>query len=87
MIRTRIDELIAIKGRKEGRRITRVAVAQETGLSYSSVTNWANSSLARFDAYQIITFCNYFDCEVGELFEMVSEDDEEAEMKTLAPAV
>jgi len=74
----RVDELIAIKARNEGRGISRRMVAEETGLSLSSVQNWASNNLTRYDAYQIATFCDYFGCDVSELFVIVDDDQKKA---------
>lgn len=66
----RFEELCAIKGRREGRKITRRIVAEETGVSLSSVQAWAGNTLLFYGVEQIAAFCEYFDCKVGELLVM-----------------
>lgn len=68
VVQTRFKELLARKERLEHRRISRRMVAEETGISLSSVQSWADGSLRRFDEAQIVAFCTYFQCkDVGEL--------------------
>lgn len=81
-VQNRFGELLAKKERLEGRSISRRQVAEETGISLSSVQKWATNSLARFDATHIIAFCDYFSCSVGELL-IVEEGSEEGQQETL----
>lgn len=79
-IQNRLKELLARKERIEDRKITRRVMAEETGISLSSVQAWANNTVTRYDAEQIATFCQYLDCGVNDLIVLV-EDPEEAETK------
>lgn len=83
MIQNRFKELLARKERVERRKITRRQIAAETGISLSSVQNWASNSVKRFDASHITTFCKYFGCGIGELLILVEDDDTEAIEETL----
>lgn len=85
LIQTRFLELLAIKQRREGRKITREMIAQETGLSLTSVQNWATGQITRFDDVQIATFCKYFDCEIKDL--LIMPDQEENNPEAEAPAL
>jgi DNA-binding Xre family transcriptional regulator len=79
----RFNELLAIKQRQEKRAISRRQVARETKISLSSINNWANNAIIRFDALQIAAFCQYFRCTVDELLIIVdSESDALPELKT-----
>ena len=52
-------------------------VAQKTGLNRSTVTALYNETATRIDLSTIESLCDLFDCQVGDLFEVVrlsSED-------------
>lgn len=78
VVQNRFSELLAHKARIENRTISRRIVAEETGISVTSIQNWATNSIQRFDALQIATFCKYFDCTVAELL-VIAEDENELE--------
>ena len=68
VVRTRFLELLSRKARQAGKKsITRREVSEATGISMTSVQNWAVNNLQRYDAHQILAFCIYFDCSVGDL--------------------
>lgn len=77
-VQNRFMELKALKMRRESRSIPNVLVAEETGLSLSSVQNWAHNRVTRYDAHQISTLCQYFDCTIDELL-ILSENEEDPE--------
>ncbi len=76
LVQNRFEELLARKQRLEGRSITRRQVALETGLSVTSVQNWASNSVKRFDELQIVVFCRYFGCGIAELLVLENESPE-----------
>ena len=70
---TRIDELTAIKARREGvAKISRVEVASEIGMSVYKIHAWANNNLALLE--EIAALCEYFNCRPGDLFELVANE-------------
>jgi putative transcriptional regulator len=71
-VQNRVAELIAQKQRQTGQRITYADVAAATGLSEVAIGKWSRNEVTRFDRKMIATFCEYFDCTVGEL--LVYED-------------
>lgn len=73
-VQNRFTELLAVKSRRENRKITREAVAKETGISITSVQNWASNNVTRFDALQIATFCRYFRCDIADLLVLPEKD-------------
>lgn len=73
VVKNRVAELVAIKARREARRISHRDLANETGLSRSSIQYWMANSVTRFDAHQIVTLCDYFGVGVDEL--LVVEDE------------
>lgn len=72
----RLDELLARKGRKEHRRISKRVMAEETGLSESSLKLWGRNAIQRFDSTHIAVICQYLECGVADLLVIVEEDDE-----------
>lgn len=73
-VQNRLDELLAIKARKEGRRISRRDLERETGISLTSIQNWANNRVQQFHSNQIATFCEYFGCGIEDLLILVPDD-------------
>lgn len=64
----RFEELLAQKERRDGRRYSREEIAEITGISVTSIQNWALNRTTRFDAKQILAFCDFFECTMGDLF-------------------
>jgi putative transcriptional regulator len=81
-VRNRFNELLAVKERKEARSISRRQIAEETGISLTSIHNWATNQVTRYDGLQIKTFCEYFNCNVGDLL-IIEEASEQGQRKTL----
>lgn len=81
-ISNRVAELLARKERIERRRITRRDFATETGTSLNTVQSWLHNAITRYDANQILTYCQYFNVDVGELLVIDSEDESEGIGKT-----
>ena len=82
IVRNRFNELLAVKERKEGRSISRRQIAEDTGISLSSVHNWATNQVTRYDGLQIATFCEYLNCSPGDLL-IIEEVTIEGQRKTL----
>lgn len=66
-VRTRIIALMGEKQRQEGRIISATVVAEEVGLSRTTIYNWINDDIRRFDEPTLKKLCDYFNCEVGDL--------------------
>ena len=79
----RLDELLARKGRKEGRRISKRVMAEETGLGEGSLKLWGRNAVQKYDGVYIAVICRYLECGVDELL-MIVEDDDEEEAETKA---
>lgn len=75
----RFSELVAVKGRRDGRRISNRDVARATGLSTTTVNDYANNAVTRFDAHIMLKLCSFLDCTPGEL--IVIEEIEEPESR------
>ena len=68
MIQCRLRELMAAKGRQEGRRIAYDDILSTTGISKSTLTRLANDRAGRIYISTIDRICSYFDCQPGDLF-------------------
>lgn len=63
MIKCRLSEMM-------GRRKLKIAdVARETGLPRSTITALYKETAERVELSSVDTLCDYFDCDVGDLFE------------------
>jgi len=68
--------LLAQKATKQQQNIALMDVKRETGIAWSTLNSWANNQVTRYDAPVIKAFCEYFDCQVGDL--LVFEREEHA---------
>ncbi|QPC81088.1 helix-turn-helix transcriptional regulator [Phototrophicus methaneseepsis] len=78
----RTKELLAIKSRREQRRITIRDIESETGLDKSVVHRWLQNEVRRIDLHVLEGWCNYLDCEPGDILvrETVEKADESPEI-------
>ena len=67
VVRSNLRVLAAQKSQRERRRISLRTIAEETGVSRYTVYAFANDTLSEYPKDVITTFCNYFDCGVGDL--------------------
>jgi putative transcriptional regulator len=74
MIRFRIQELLAEKHFKEGRRITINELSVETGINRVSLSKMINARSYSTVTDNIDKLCKFFDCQVQDLMEYVAED-------------
>jgi DNA-binding Xre family transcriptional regulator len=75
---SRFSELLAIKARREGRKISKRQVGIETNLPKKTIDRYANNHVTRFDESSVLALCKYLDCNVGDL--LVIEEIESPEM-------
>lgn len=47
--------------------VSLVQIADETGLSYQTVLTWYNFQPRRIDLNTLAVFCDYFQCQPGDL--------------------
>lgn len=66
-VQNRVQELLAKKGRIEERTISLRTAASETGVALNTIHAWSRNRVQRYDAEQIIVFCDYFECEIADL--------------------
>jgi len=67
-------ELIAIKGRRERRRITYEDIQAESGVNKNSIAKLTNDRSAMVGISVIDRLCAYFECQPGDLFVFVQEN-------------
>jgi putative transcriptional regulator len=71
VINNRFGILLAEKRIAEKRRISLSEVAEQTGISRTSLQAWENNTIMRFDAPVIDALCVYFKCVPGDLIAYV----------------
>ena len=74
MIQCRLRELIAIKERRDMRRITYDDILAEVGVSKNTLVRLANDRAAMIGISVINRLCAYFQCHPGELFVYVPDE-------------
>ena len=74
MIRFRIQDLLAEKHFKEGRRITLLELSQATGINRVTLSKMVNQRGYSTVTDNLDKLCHYFDCKIDQLAEYVSDD-------------
>jgi DNA-binding Xre family transcriptional regulator len=72
-LRNRFLVLLAYKEQKEGRRIRNKEIAQAVGVNEHTVARWIRNDVNKIDVPVLEAFCNYFECDVGDLLYMEKE--------------
>ena len=75
MIRFRLQELLAEKQFREGRRVTLVELAQETGINRVTLSKMVNQRGYSTVTYNLDRLCEYFNCKIEQLAEHVPDTD------------
>lgn len=73
MIRFRLQELIADKQFREGRRVTLIEVSEATGINRVTLSKMVNQRGYSTVTDNLDRLCKYFDCRVEELAEYVAD--------------
>lgn len=63
----RVAELLEIKARTEGRRISRRQLAKEVGLSLPTLQSWIDNDIKQMPVESLNRWCAYFKCDIGDL--------------------
>jgi putative transcriptional regulator len=74
-VQFQLHTLMGQKAQREGRRITRRTVADETKLSRHIVYAMADGTIKELPIVALITLCKYFDCQPGDLLRLVETPD------------
>ena len=69
-LRNRFVMLLARKEQREGRRIRNKEIAQAVGVNEHTVARWIRNDVGKIDVPVLEAFCNYFECDVGDLLYM-----------------
>jgi DNA-binding Xre family transcriptional regulator len=67
-IRCRLQDLLDVQG------LTRSALGQETGLTSPAIRGLCENTSRRYDADTLAVLCDFFGCNMGDLFEVVSKE-------------
>lgn len=70
-VRCRLQELL------DAQDLTRMALAQQTGLTSAAIRGLCDNSAKRYDADTIAVLCEFFGCGMDKLFELVPRKIEE----------
>ena len=73
MIQCRLRELMAAKGRMEGRRVNYANIVGDTGVSTTTLTRLANNRSDRVAISTIDRLCAFFKVQPGDLFIWVED--------------
>lgn len=74
IFRTHVKQLVLNKAASEGDTISQRELAEKTGLSLPTITNWFSGSVSRVEAETIGKLCNYLGCEMTDLITLQSSD-------------
>lgn len=66
-VATRLKILISEKEFRENRKLTYEVINSETGVAGSTLVEWANNRVKRYDESVIAKLCEYFNCDIGDL--------------------
>lgn len=79
-IRNRFFTLLGKKEQQLGRRITNTEISKATGISHPAVARWIRNEVTEAEFKVLAAFCEYFDCEIGDLL-YIERDTEEQDGK------
>lgn len=60
-------EMVQKKERELGRRISYAEIAEATGMTRAAVSKWASGEIVSYRKDMLNAFCEYFDCQPGDL--------------------
>lgn len=73
MIRFRLQELIAEKQFREGRRVTLIEVSEATGINRVTLSKMVNQRGYSTVTENLDRLCKYFECKIEQLAEYVAD--------------
>lgn len=77
MIRFRIQELLADKQFKNGRRVTLSELSEATGINRGTLSKMVNQKGYSTVTSNIDQLCQFFECQVEDVMEYVNEPSEQ----------
>jgi DNA-binding Xre family transcriptional regulator len=69
--------LLEIKKRREGKSWTYEEVSHRTGISTGTLVRYAKQKHSMFDENTVIKLCEFFNCQIGDLLNIVPDAPEE----------
>lgn len=81
MIRFKLQELLAEKQFKEGRRVTLTELSEVTGINRVTISKLVNHRGYSTVTDNIDQLCKFFDCKVSDLMEYVPDLSEDESVK------
>jgi DNA-binding Xre family transcriptional regulator len=77
ILKNRLLTLIQAREQKINRRVKLKDLAEFVGVTHNTITSWIRNDVRKYEAHIIEGFCDYFDCDVGDLlyFEMVEVEE------------
>jgi DNA-binding Xre family transcriptional regulator len=77
VLKNRLLTLIQAREQKISRRVKLKDLAEFVGVTHHTIASWIRNDVRKYEAHIIEGFCDYFDCDVGDLlyFEMVEVED------------
>jgi putative transcriptional regulator len=79
VLKNRLLLLIQERERAMGRRVKLKDLSSFVGITNHTVTSWIRNEVRKYEAQIVEGFCDYFDCDIGDLlyFEYVEVEAEE----------
>jgi DNA-binding Xre family transcriptional regulator len=81
IIRSNLAQLITQKSEQDGVPLSQYRLSQETGIALNTVKRYLREAPASFDNNVVSAFCEYFQCQVGDLLIVEGKDAEQASDK------
>jgi DNA-binding Xre family transcriptional regulator len=72
-VKNRFLTLLAYKEQQLGRRIRNKEIAQAVGVNEHTIARWLNNEVQKIDVPVLEAFCDYFECDVGDLLYIEAE--------------
>lgn len=66
-ILNRFEELLAVKQRRDGVRLSYRDVSDATGINKNTISFWVRNFVTNFDSEILVALCEYLECDVGDL--------------------
>lgn len=74
MIRFKIQELLAEKQFKEGKRVTLIEVSEATGINRMTLSRMINNRNYSTVTDNLDKLCSFFDCKIEDIAEYIKDD-------------
>lgn len=76
-VENRFSELLAQKRRRDKKRWTYREISQETGITTTTLSRFAQQKHDMYDGETIAKLCKFFNCTIGDLLVLVNDEDAE----------